>query len=168
MNHHWSILFHDVINLNIQLRSILRFLHIVSEVDGYRFIIPFIPGCLVECEIIPEIESGARLEVGTSIDVIASRAAGDLAVREPSYWLKDCSSPSSITPRSPWRILIQGIIILCIRIPYVSTVPRRGLWCIYGSEDPWVRMILMVYKNKIFDWSYLWKTMSMFFECSSL
>jgi len=83
------------------LRSILSLLHVISEIDGDRFIIPFIPGCLVECEIIPEIESGARLEVGTSIDVIASRTTGDLAVRESSNRLKDCRSSSSIAPGSP-------------------------------------------------------------------
>ena len=55
-------------------------LHVVSQVDGHRFIIPLVPRGLVESQVIPEIESRTRLEVRAGVNMIASRAARDFAV----------------------------------------------------------------------------------------
>lgn len=136
--HHWSSLVKHAVNAHIQWPC----LRILSQVYRHRFIVPFVPCCLVQSQVIPEVEGGTRLEVWTSVHMVAPWPTGHLIVREPTHRLKDCSS-SSVSLHPSRCAVVHGVIIMR---PIVCVISRCRLRGFYVREDTRVSMIvLMIY-----------------------
>lgn len=95
---HWSILVDWVVNSH-RAYFILCWLRVLTQIYRHRLMLPLVPCCLVQRQVIPEVKAWVWLEVRAIVIVVAPWTTRGHIVWYATHRLEYCRTPA-ITSRS--------------------------------------------------------------------